>query len=100
MSTSRPSATSGKPLASCPRYTVSVSRPNNVSLAQECLNGPRDVTLSFAQAAALSYVLCWWTHRRNFGGEAGGGANAPPIFFLPKNIFLATELKRGNNKIG
>jgi hypothetical protein len=27
--------------------------------------------------------------------EVQGETNAPPIFFLPKNSFLATELKRG-----
>jgi hypothetical protein len=34
------------------------------------------------------------SHGRNLGGGQKG-ANAPPIFFLPKNSFLATELKRG-----
>jgi hypothetical protein len=36
-------------------------------------------------------------HRHDFGGagEGEGGANAPSIFLLHKNKFLATELKRG-----
>jgi hypothetical protein len=34
-------------------------------------------------------------HKRNLGG---GGANSPPIFFLPKNNFLATDLKKGKQK--
>jgi hypothetical protein len=41
----------------------------------------------------IRYVLLF-LHRHNVGLE-GGGANAPPVFFLPKNRVLATELKRG-----
>jgi len=32
-------------------------------------------------------------HRPNLGGV--GGANTPPVYFIPKNTVLPTELKRG-----
>jgi hypothetical protein len=32
-------------------------------------------------------------HRRSFGQGGQGGENAPSIFFLSQNIFLATETK-------
>ena len=36
-------------------------------------------------------------HWRNLGVQ-GKGANAPQIFFLAKNTFFITELKRGKQK--
>jgi len=33
------------------------------------------------------------------GGGAKKGTNTSPIFFLPKNIFLDTELKRGKEEV-
>ena len=39
----------------------------------------------------LSDHLCDFTSTT----QTARGANAPPKFFLPKNRFLATELKRG-----
>jgi len=38
---------------------------------------------------------CACVHKRNLDGKGAKGRNTPPIFFLPKNIFWATELKRG-----
>ena len=32
------------------------------------------------------------------GGRGGANAPPPPILFLPKNIFVALELKRGKYK--
>lgn len=46
-----------------------------------------DLTLHFP---AIIYV-----HRRNLGGARRVGGNAPPIFFLPKNRFLASDFKGG-----
>ena len=57
MTMSRPSAKSGRPLAPCPRYKISMSRPNNVSRVEECLNGPRDVKFNLTQVAALSFFV-------------------------------------------
>lgn len=57
MTMSRPSAKSGRPLAPCPRYKISMSRPNNVSRVEECLNGPRDARFSLTQVAALSFFV-------------------------------------------
>jgi hypothetical protein len=40
-------------------------------------------------------VSCIVGVTRGMQGQGGRGANAPPIFFLPKDKVLATELKRG-----
>jgi hypothetical protein len=45
------------------------------------------VTKNTTQTVTLRGDILTWA--------GGGGANAPPIFFLPKNRFLATELQRG-----
>jgi hypothetical protein len=45
-------------------------------------------------ATLPAFIFFTIPHRRNLG--AARGANAPPVFFLPKNIFyLAIALKRG-----
>ena len=44
-----------------------------------------------------NHLVYFFILRGKLGGarERGGPVNAPPIFFLPNNKFLATELKRG-----
>jgi hypothetical protein len=44
-----------------------------------------------------NHVVYFFILRGNLGvqGRGGGAGNASPLFFLPNNKFLATELKRG-----
>jgi len=42
---------------------------------------------------------CACVHKRNVAGRGAKGRNTPPIFFLPKKFFFATELKKGQINI-
>jgi hypothetical protein len=56
-----------------------------------------DILTQYYFLSTSNIFIDHYNQRHSLGGGGAMGANAPPIFFLPKNnfFFLATELKRG-----